>query len=240
MADGIYSALSGAVAQMTRIEIESSNLANISTPGFKQFRMALEAAQGKTGGKELSFASVAPAVMDLRAGPLRETGNPLDVALDEGVYMAVADQSKVAYSRGSTLMLRPDGTLVTNEGMPVLGPEGKITVPSGAGEVAIGADGAVLADGAPVGRIRLVEFGNQQALVHGPGQTLVDPGGAIARAAQSAQPLRAGYREEPNMETIRGVTDLIAAHRSYDAALKAVETFSHVNKRAATDIQPRG
>ncbi|MDD5308886.1 MAG: flagellar hook basal-body protein [Deltaproteobacteria bacterium] len=240
MADGIYTALSGAVAEMNRIEVNSHNLANVSTPGFKQFRLALEAVGGASQAKELSFAAMAPPQMDLRAGPLRETGNPLDVALDEGVYMAVADGGKTAYSRGGALMLRPDGTLVTNEGMPVMGEGGKIVVAPGASNITVAPDGTVQADDAPAGRLKLVEFGNQQALQQGQGQTFIDPGGAGARPAARAQLVRAGYREEPNMEAIRGMTDLIAAHRSYDAALKAVETFSQVNRRAARDIQARG
>jgi len=45
-----------------------------------------------------------------------------------------------------------------------------------------------------------------------------------------------GYIESGNMNVITGMTDLISAQRSYEAALKAVETFSHIEKRTARDL----
>ena len=38
MAKGVYSALSGAIAAQTSLDVTAQNLANASTPGFKKLR----------------------------------------------------------------------------------------------------------------------------------------------------------------------------------------------------------
>ncbi|MCP4679334.1 MAG: flagellar hook basal-body protein [Deltaproteobacteria bacterium] len=233
MASGIYSALSGAMADVRRMEVVSHNLANTGTSAFNQLRTAFEAIQGEAKTKEITFAAPTQTIRDVRSGPLRATGNPLDLALSEGVYMTVASGEKTAYMRGATLVLKPDGTLSTEEGFTVLGENNAIRLPLDARSIMVGPDGTVMADGQESGKIRLVEFNDQQALVHGSDRSFVDPGGAGAMPSTAAQPIATGYLEQSNIDMVRGMTEMIAAHRNYDATIKALETFSSIEKRAA-------
>ncbi len=237
--NGVYTALSGAMANVKRLEIVSHNLANVSTPAFGQFRMALEAIQSKSDTKEITFVQPAQIERDIQPGPFRATGNPLDVALTKGVYMAVKNGDKTAYIRGATLVPNPDGTLVTEEGHKVLGRADIVRLPPGTRSVVITPDGTVKADDNQVDRLRLTEFNDPQALVQGTKRSFVDPGGAGPMLTTATSPIAAGYREESNINIIQGMTEMIAAHRNYDTMVKTLETFSRIEKRAARDLAGR-
>ncbi len=240
MASGIYTALSGAVSDMRRVEMLSHNLANISTPAFKEFRMAAEAVKSDSGSDELTFVQPTPIERDVRPGPFRATGNPLDLALTEGVYLGVQDNGKTAYVGGATLIPSPDGTLTTEDGFPVLGKQDIVRLPPGTRSVTITSDGNVEADGNQIDRLRLTEFDDQQALKQGTGRTFINPGDAAGTMPTGAvQPIMVGYKEEPNISMVKGMTELIAAHRSYQITLKSIDTFSRIDKAAATKLASR-
>ncbi|MCP4606255.1 MAG: flagellar hook basal-body protein [Proteobacteria bacterium] len=239
MANGIYTALSGAMADVKRMELVSHNLANVSTPAFNQFRMVLEAVKGEANSKEVTFVKPAEIERDTQSGPLRATGNPLDIALTSGVYMAVKNGDKTAYVRGATLVPQPDGTLVTQEGHPVLGKADLIRLPPGTNSVTVAPDGTVTADDRNVDKLRLTEFDDQQALAQGSKRTFFDPGGAGAIPTQTARPIAVGYVEESNINLITGMTEMIAAHRNYDTMIKSIQTLSKIESRAARDLAGR-
>src|SRR5262245_13191792 len=155
MADGIYSALSGALARSTHLDVVANNLANAATTGFKADRVTfaekLAKASGSAAGE--SFAVVGDVATDLAAGPLMSTGNPLDVALDEGAFLTVETPRGERFTRDGRLALGPGGLLVTSSGLPVLDGSGRrITVAPGAA-AAIDADGTLRADGDALARL---------------------------------------------------------------------------------------
>jgi len=56
-------------------------------------------------------------------------------------------------------------------------------------------------------------------------------------AARAAQPkLEPGALEMPTVSIVKGMTDLVSATRAFEALEKAVESFSQLEHRAATDI----
>ena len=234
MADGIYTALSGAVADERRVELLSHNLANMSTDGFRGFRMALESVRGASD--EMSFAMPAVTEVDTRPGPITATGNPLDLSMAEGVHFAVRDGDRDGFVRGGTLVVMPDGTVGTEEGYRVLGKQEVINVPKDVKSLSVSTDGAVIADEVEIDRLRLVEFEDPTQLQEGQGRVLFDSGQAAPRQTTATQPVLPGYREEANVNAIQGMTELIAAHRSYDAMSKMIESFSAMEKRTARDM----
>jgi flagellar basal-body rod protein FlgF len=243
MADGIYSALSGVMTNMQQIEVISHNMANISTPSFKIERTASQAVAPAAGANgELTFAMPTASVTDLSQGPLMSTDNPLDVAFTEGVYLAVRDNGQTSYVRSTTLSALPNGTLTDDLGRPVFtegkgeGEENVIKIPDGTKEITISSDGSVEADGNLVGRLRLVSFQDEQALISGGNKLFIDPGGANAIPPENAAPVMAGYREQANFSAVKQMTDMIAAHRTYDITMSAVRTFGQIEKRGANNI----
>jgi flagellar basal body rod protein FlgG len=237
MANGIYSALSGVMTNMQQIDVISHNIANISTPAFKMERTASQAVYPPANNNgELTFSMPEMPVTDLSQGPMVATGNPLDVALTEGVYLEVRDKGQNAYTRSSTLSAMQDGTLVDAMGHQVMGDQGVIKVPQGAKELVIGANGDVMADGARIDRLHLVSFKNEKALVPGGDQTFIDPGGANPGPTGTAAPVMAGYREQANFTAVKQMTDMITAHRTYDITMNAIRTINQIDKKAATGL----
>ncbi len=237
MGNGIYSALSGALADAQRMEVISHNVANVSTPNFRQFRMALMSADGAAKSDELSFAVPSKVQVDSQAGPLRATDSPLDIALSNNVFIEVRENDKPAFVRGGTLVLKPDGSLVDDRGHQLMGAEQPIKLPPDTKSIVVLPDGTVEADGNSFDQLRLIEFDDPQALTPGTGRLVYDSGAAGPRPAETPSPVLSGYIEQSNIGVVRGITDLIAAHRHYDVALRAIETFKQVDKRAATELR---
>src|SRR5207253_7645482 len=80
MGDGIYVALSGAIAQSVNLDTTASNLANASTDGYQRARPVFREELTKAGTHDPGFhyTSVAGTALDTTRGPLRATGKPLD------------------------------------------------------------------------------------------------------------------------------------------------------------------
>lgn len=239
MGNGIYTALSGALVGEHRVDVLSHNLANINTTAFKRIRSSFEEVLGPSNNKALSFAQTAIDATDYSAGPIISTGNPLDIALVEGTHLTVQDGADIAYVRGATLTLLPDGRLATTNGQLALGADGPIRLPADVNSIAIGPTGAVSADGAAVGRLRLMEFTNPDVLLESSGGTLKDPGTAGARRTSALAPVMSGYLEKSNGSIVEGMIDMITAQRHYDATTRVIQNFSQIEKRAARDIAGR-
>lgn len=237
MASGIYAALSGAVANETRVDVLSHNLANANTVGFQGFKVALETATGAVNNPELSFAGPTEISTDTTSGPIVATGNPLDISLANGVYMQVEEGGRQGYVRGATLVPTEDGRLLTSQGQLVVDESKEaIVIPSGTRSVTMQNDGTVVADGNAVGRLNLVEFENEQALKQDAGRLVVDTGAATPKATEAVQPIMPGYLEMANVSAVKSMTDLISAQHCYNASTRAIEAFNSMEKKAAEGL----
>src|ERR1700730_10808164 len=126
MSDGIYVALSGAIAQSTQLDTTAQNLANSSTDGYQRggprFREAL--ARARSGDPSVHYAAFAGTRLDTTRGPLRATGRALDFAMPEGTYLAVSSPRGERFTRAASLSVGTDGVLRTTHGDAVLGESG--------------------------------------------------------------------------------------------------------------------
>src|SRR5690606_8020281 len=87
----IYLAMSGAKALMQRQDALSHNLANAETNGFRADLMAYRAVPARQEGTATTrvWALESSAGFDAQSGPLRQTGNALDVAVRGDGWIAV-------------------------------------------------------------------------------------------------------------------------------------------------------
>jgi flagellar basal-body rod protein FlgF len=147
---GLYTAASGALVAQSLSDNVASNLANVSSNGFKQTLLQIQSAPsldiyriqtdpGQTPGKALPGVSVAPYVgalgtgsqiydtpEDFTQGPLEQTGNHLDVALtgSNGFFSVLTPQG-VRYTRDGQFTLDANANLTTMDGNFVLGADGR-------------------------------------------------------------------------------------------------------------------
>jgi flagellar basal body rod protein FlgG len=235
MADGIYLALSGALAQGARLENTANNLANASTDGYQRARAVFRERVSPGGGPVAAHFSVLDATaLDTSAGARRSTGRALDAALPEGVFLAVSTPQGERYTRAVSLTLGPDGALRTAHGDAVPGEDGRPLVP-GAGELTLGPDGALLRGGATVGRLRLVRFARPEALApEGGARVAATARSGAAQAAPAA--LEVGAVEESNAPVVSAMTDLVSASRNFEAFQRVIEAFREADRRVVTTV----
>jgi flagellar basal-body rod protein FlgG len=240
-------AASGMEAQQTKLDVTANNIANISTNGFKKARAEfadLMYQQQRTAGATTGRGTSAPTSTEvglgtrlvatgrsLGQGELKQTGGPLDVAVEGHGYLPVKlPGGETAYTRNGALKMSAEGKLVTSEGFAV----GDITIPPDAQSVSIAADGTVTAkvpnDAQPVelGQIQIATFANPGGLA-AHGGTLFKETSASGTAVLGnpgeggAGSLRQGMLEVSNVNVVEEMIDLISGQRAYEINSRVIK-----------------
>ncbi len=250
MDSGFYAACTGLRAQSQALEVAAHNLANLNTTGFHGEQttfQSLLAVSRPTVPNVLNlavnnFGVLEGTHMDLTAGSLQATGNPLDVAIEGSGFFAIHTARGTRYTRNGSFRVSSAGELVTAAGDLVLGEppvkdetKDKIGINVPAGVVSIASDGTLSVNGAVAGSIRRVDFA--------PGTKLTSEGGGlIAAPADSAQPspqsmLKQGALESSNVSSISSVVTLLGVEREAEMLQRAMSLFdSEFNRIASTDL----
>ena len=227
MLEGLYSAAAGMQAQQQRIDSVANDLANVNTNGYKHTRVAFRDLLyvNDASGNVRSGAGAAATTIGrgFTQGSMRETGNPLDVAIEgEGFLRVRRADGTDALTRDGSLRIDPRGRLTTQRGELV---QPAITVPAGTDEsaVSIGADGTVSASNRPVGRIQLVNVRSPESLdVIGENLYRATAASGAAANATGAR-LTQGSIEASNVDVGDSMTEMIDAQRSFQLASRAVQ-----------------
>lgn len=230
----IYLSMAGAKATMQRQDTLANNLANVSTVGFRAELAAFRAVPVEgSGASTRVYALETTPGYDATPGQVTGTGRNLDVAMKGDAWLAVqALDGTEAYTRGGSLDVSADGTLVTTSGLTVLGDGGPIQIPPDV-QLAIGADGTISATAVngkstTVGRLKLVT--PEAPLTRGTdGLFRADadlPADANAR-------LQDGALEGSNVSAVETMIQMIAAARQFEAQMKILTTAEGDEKAAA-------
>src|SRR2546423_792516 len=114
MERGLYIAASGMLSELTRQDQIANDLANASTPGYKADRAAQASfgdlllanrANGAPVGPLGLGATIAEIRTDLTQAPLKETGEPLDVALEGPGFLSVQTPAGTRYTRNGQVVV---------------------------------------------------------------------------------------------------------------------------------------
>jgi flagellar basal-body rod protein FlgF len=147
MERGLYIAATGMVAEMVRQDQIANDLANASTPGYKADRSSQSSfgdlllsntVTGQVVGPLGMGAQIDRIVTDTSAAALRETGEPLDFAVQGDGWFGVQTPQGVRYTRNGQFALSPQGTLIDGMGNQVLGRNGGPVRANGDGTVDAG------------------------------------------------------------------------------------------------------
>jgi flagellar basal-body rod protein FlgF len=231
----IYLSMSGAKATMQRQDVLAHNLANTSTTGFRAEMQAFRAVPvNGSGASTRVYALESTPGYDASPGVVSNTGRNLDVAMRGNAWLAVQGlDGTEAYTRGGSLDVTADGTLVTSGGLTVLGDGGPIQVPPNS-EVSIGADGTVSAKAAngrntPVGRLKLVT--PEVPLQRGADGLFRGADGDLG--ADATARLQDGALEGSNVSPVETMVAMIAAARQFEAQMRMLQTAENNEKAAA-------
>jgi flagellar basal-body rod protein FlgF len=238
MNTAMYKALSGAIAQMRRLEVVSENLANVNTVGHKGSHIAFtEVLADVTRQKERAGGLVAIAEQrtDFSQGMMQQTENPLDLAIDGEGFFAVETSRGIRFTRQGNFTRGADGTVVTPIGDALLGENGPIRV-SGK-DVRITADGKVTSEGSAVDTIQLARFSDPRVLEK-EGHTLFRaPEGAaqpVTDVGDSVSILQ-GYVEQANVTPIDALVSLIATQRQFEVYVRAMKTLDGATEKVLNE-----
>lgn len=236
MSHGIYISMTQASGDSHRLDRIADELANQNTVGYVGVHERAKALPGpKTdlaqGLGEKVLTEVTSAGVDLRPGPLMQTGRNLDIALPEGRFLKVKSRGGApAYTRAGNLSVDHQGTLRVGH-RPLLGTEGEpVRVPAGA-NIAVRDDGSVRVGNTTVAQIPLFALSGQLERTAGDEVRL----GAEGQATQVADTITTGALEGSNADPLRAVVDLVSVQRSFDHAMQAIDTYSQMDSRV-TDI----
>src|SRR5437660_2980019 len=151
MENALLIGLSRQIALHRELEVVANNIANLDTTGYKadgsifeEFLMPAASASGFQGGdRRLSYVQDGATWHNLNPGPIRQTGNPLDVAIDGDAYLVVQTPRGERYTRNGAFQINAAGELVTSAGDKVLGDSGPIVFNTTDRDIIINPDGTI-------------------------------------------------------------------------------------------------
>ena len=238
----LFIAMNGAKQMNTAQAINSNNLANASTIGFKaDFHTNLSQQVYGPGHPSRVYSSITDAGVDLRAGSVVSTGRELDIAIKGSGWMAVqaADGSE-AYTRAGDLQVDNLGRLTTGAGHILLGNGGPISVPANA-KLEIGSDGTISVQPlgqsastlAVVDRIKLINPEKDQLQKGLDGLMHLKPGQKALE--DSSVQVVSGSLEASNVSTVSALVKMIELARQYESHVKVMQSVEE-NDRASAEM----
>jgi flagellar basal-body rod protein FlgF len=233
MIKGIQTAETAMRPKMARMEVIANNLANVNTTGFKRDRLFVQMLNDSVGGKtdaagDLDGVRVTEGV-DFSEGSLRQTGNPLDVAIQGRGFFAVNTPGGVRFTRNGSFRLSADGSLVNTDGYQVEGTGGAIRFPGieklQQATVSIAETGEVLIDKDPIGRLRIVEFADTSVLSKESASLFSAAPGALMTEGSSSSAVKQGVLEESNVDGVEEMIAMTELQRSFDTDQKVLQAL---------------
>ncbi len=254
MQSSMYNALFGALTQEHRLANISNNLANVNTTGYKREKLAFRDVFIRIGHDmldpiaaiheksllpepdQMAQARIALSHIDFSQGGMRETGNPLDVALQGEGFFKVRTLEGDFYTRNGNFHLTPDGQLVNSQNYPVLGDGGEIIVEAG-GRVDVTPNGEIRVNDDAVGVLQVVTFENPQVLEK-VGQNLYRVREGVNALEQPVDnvALASGYLENANVEVVQEMVGMIETHRLFEAYQKVMHSTQEADQKVIREV----
>jgi flagellar basal-body rod protein FlgF/flagellar basal-body rod protein FlgG len=222
MENALLIGLSRQMALRRELEVVSNNIANINTTGFKADTAVFEEYMMpgarhndfRGGDRKMSFVQDRSTWHDLGQGPIRQTGNPLDVALDGNAFLVVQTPRGERYTRNGSFQINAQGQLVTTEGYAVMGTAGPIQFQTTDRDITISRDGTISVPDGIRGKLRAVNFENGQRLQKDGSSTFKAPPDMLPNPAEYPHVIQ-GAIEQSNVKSVIEMTRMIEVTRHY-------------------------
>jgi flagellar basal-body rod protein FlgF len=229
-----YVGLSAQVALERRLEAIAQNVANINTAGYRAEAIKFEAILSKKLGQApVAYASAGDSYISRESGPVTQTGNMLDVAVEGDAWLAMQAPDGVVYSRDGRMKILETGELVTLNNHPVLDAGGApILLDPVGGLPQIARDGMITQDGVEVGAIGLFAIDPQARLSRHDNSGVIPDRAAEPVLDFTATGVVQGFVEGANVNPVLELTKLIMVQRSFESASSAVEQTDAAQREA--------
>lgn len=244
MSDGLTISEVSMLNDMKRLQAISHNLANVNTNGYKQQIMKTQGFQNvidiayassignvDSGKAAVQLPDIEP-VIDDHSGALKFTGKPLDIAMQDNVYLTVESTEGELYTRQGDLHIDARGRLVTASGLSVQGMTGEIRLSSDKPE--INQQGQIYVNDQPVAELKLVRFPSTaelQSLGNGLYQSSI-PG----QTGNDENLVRQGYIEASNVNMNEQMIRMIELTRHFESTQRLLRGYDEMLGNAINEI----
>ena len=224
MISGIFNLIDGSMTQQLRFETIANNMANSNTNGFKKDIISFSEALETQSNSSTDFSQ----------GPIRFTGNELDVALSSKGFFKIETANGIRYTRDGAFSVNAEGFLVTGNRDVVLGENGPISIEGG--EVHIGRDGQVMVNNESVDKILVVDFDEPQLLRKEGFSYYSYQGENIGISTVSDAEIKQKYLEGSNVNPTQEIIEMIETYRSFEAVEKGIQYIDALTKEMVNDF----
>ncbi|MFT7625014.1 MAG: flagellar basal-body rod protein FlgF [Myxococcota bacterium] len=235
MGNGIYKAVSATRAQLRRLDVLANNIANASTPGFKEDAVRFEEVMDQRAQGVQDFVQSVESVTRMTQGTLRATGNPLDVAISGEGFFVVETPDGEKLTRAGHLVIGAERVLHTDSGHKIMGEAGPIVVPPAppgvTAPLSIDGQGEIKLGDLVVGTLRRVTVpdNNVRKLGNNLFSTEVEP--RRLDSATGGQVMQ-GHIELSNVNPLGAMTKMIQVQRTFDSLQQAIKAYREVDQQS--------
>lgn len=261
---GIYTAVSGSVAQSDKLDTIANNIANADTTAFKRDQQVfkeyltehekmgevIEAPRVPTSvesfypidNKDKSYVDSIGTFTTFEQGSVRPTSNPFDMAIEGDAFFEVLTPNGLRYTRNGSFTLNNQGDLVTKQGFPVL------RQGAGAGQDrfirlgeaqswSVSADGDIVIDNEVTGKLATSTSADKRVFMkEGNSLYTLRPTIASPVVASTNFKIHQGAIEKSNVNLVNEMTEMIKTSRVFESTQKVIQAYDQMNARTANDI----
>lgn len=228
--------LSRQIALQRQMDVVANNMANINTTGFKAEDVLFEeyvmpVARDRdfpTSDQPLSYTQDWATVHNMAPGPMVQTGNPLDVAIQGPGFLVIDTPAGERFSRSGAMQINAQGVLTDVNGNPVLADGGPVQFDATDTDISFAADGSILTSNGSKGRLRLVEFADPQTATR-EGDNLW--AGSEPIAATNTR-VMGGAIEKSNVSGVAEMAQMIRVSRAYQSLASIMQRQDELRSNA--------
>ena len=254
MIRGLYISASSAITEAKRVDVIANNIANVNTTGYKKDVMVTQnfsevlisrindridkGLRGSRPFKPLGTISYgihsSEIMVDFKQGQLNSTGNSFDLALRGKGFFCIDTPEGERYTRNGSFAKDAEGWLVTGEGWRVLGEDGYIRIEGN--YMTVNEKGEVFSDVQLVGKLKLVDFEDYEAL-RKEGNGLIRIAEEIdAEPVITAGTVQQGFLEGSNVNSVKEMVEMLTMIRTYEANQRVIKIHDELIGKAVNEI----
>jgi len=229
MLENINLSMEGMSSLIYLQEVIANNLANVNTVGFKRERFFPEvlsdaSIQAETNCEEITIFD---------QGPLRETKNSLDMAIEGEGFFTIQTPEGIRYTRNGSFKLNFMGQLGMDENALVMGESGPIEV---TGEITVNGRGEIYQKGEMIDRLRIVTFERPYPIKKAGYNLFVPEEDQVDEIEVEDARIMQGFVEESNVEPIKEMVNMLSLFRFFEAGQKTLTTYDEMLDKSANVI----